>query len=196
MMRTEEVLDLLRTAGVLREGHFQLTSGRHSDQFFLLPHLFQYPDLTAKVAAEMAAKVADLAVDTVIGPATGGIILAYEVARQIGLLRGGKGPRAIFAEKTDDGKMALKRQWTLAKGENVLVVEDAVTTGGSVQKTLDAIAGFEPHIVAVACIADRSMGMADFGVPLRSVIKVDVKSWTAEECPLCRQGVALTKPKA
>jgi orotate phosphoribosyltransferase len=143
----------------------------------------------------LAAKVGDLPIETVVGPATGGIILAYEVARQIGRLRGGKPPRAIFAEKTEDGKMALKRQWSLAKGEHVLVVEDAVTTGGSVSKTIDAIRNFEPAIVAVGCIVDRSQGKADFGVPLRSLVVVDVESWLPEECPLCAQGSQAVKLK-
>lgn len=196
MLSRDEILAQLQEAGVYRIGHFQLTSGRHSREFFLLPHLFQYPALTERMAAELAAKVADLPVETVVGPATGGIILAYEVARQIGKLRGANPPRAIFAEKTDDGKMALKRQWSLAKGEHVLVVEDAVTTGGSVQKTIDAISSFEPEIVAVGCIVDRSQGKADFGVPLRSLVVVDVESWAPEECPLCAAGTPVVKPKA
>ncbi|HEY3368651.1 MAG TPA: orotate phosphoribosyltransferase [Symbiobacteriaceae bacterium] len=195
MLTRDEILNALRTAGVLREGHFVLTSGRHSAQFFLLPHLFQYPELTAQLTSNLAALVDDLHVQTVIGPATGGIVLAYEMARQIGLRRGGVWPRAIFAEKTDDGRMALKRQWSLAPGERVLVVEDAVTTGGSVAKTIDAIRSFGPEIVGVACIADRSGGATDFGVPLRSLLTLQVESWAAAECPLCRQGVELTKPK-
>lgn len=190
----EEVFAVFREAGVLREGHFLLTSGRHADRFFLLPHLFQHPELTEKLCAELAAKVQDLEVETVVGPATGGIILAYEMARQIGRLTG-KRPRAIFAEKTADGKMALKRQWSLRPGEKVLMVEDAVTTGGSVRKAMAAIEGYQPEIVGVACITDRSGGNVDFGVPLRALVCLSVESWEADACPLCQQGVPLIKPK-
>jgi orotate phosphoribosyltransferase len=192
----ERLFQIFREAGVLREGHFVLASGRHSQQFFLLPHLFQYPHLTEEVCAAMAALFADTEVETVVGPATGGILLAYEVARQIRLLKGGKGPRAIFTEKTEDGKMALKRQWSLRPGEKVLMVEDAVTTGGSVGKAMEAIRGYEPAIVGVACIADRSGGTVNFGVPLRAVATLQVESWPPDECPLCKQGVPLVKPKA
>jgi orotate phosphoribosyltransferase len=197
-MEREELFAIFREAGVYREGHFVLTSGRHSGQFFLLPHLFQYPALTERVCAAMAALVDGLEIETVVGPATGGIVLAYEVARQIGLRRGGggHGPRAIFTEKTEDGKMALKRQWTLRPGEKVLMVEDAVSTGGSVAKAIAAIRGYEPEIVSVACIADRSGGTVDFGVPLKAVVTLNVESWAPEACPLCAQGVPLTKPKA
>lgn len=196
MLSRDEIFGLFRETGVLREGHFVLTSGRHSEQFFLMPHLFQYPDVTARVCAAMAELFADTEIETVVGPATGGIVLAYEVARQIGLKRGGRGPRAIFTEKTEDGKMALKRQWSLRPGEKVLMVEDAVTTGGSVGKAMEAIRGFEPEIVGVACIADRSGGAVDFGVPLRAVVTLQVESWLPDECPLCQQGVPVVKPKA
>lgn len=191
-----EILDIFRQTGTLREGHFLLTSGRHSDQFFLMPHTFQHPTETERLCAALAALWQDVEIQTVVGPATGGIILAYEVARQIGRLRGGKGPRAIFTEKTEDGKMALKRQWRLVPGEKVLVVEDAVTTGGSIQKSIDAISSFEPELVGVGCIADRSGGTVSFGAPLRSLITLQVSSWSAEECPLCQQGIDLTRPKA
>jgi orotate phosphoribosyltransferase len=195
-MDREQLFTIFREAGVLREGHFVLTSGRHSDQFFLLPHLFQYPHLTEQVCAAMAELFAGEEIETVVGPATGGIVLAYEVARQIGRLKGGKGPRAIFTEKTEDGKMALKRQWSLRPGEKVLMVEDAVTTGGSIAKAMEAIRGYEPEIVGVAAITDRSGGTVDFGVPLRAVVTLKVESWTPEECPLCQKGVPVIKPKA
>lgn len=195
-MHTEEIMAIFRATGALREGHFVLTSGRHSDQFFLMPHVFQYPAYAEHLCAGIAALFAEEAVQTVIGPATGGIVLAYEVARQLGIRRGGEGPRALFAEKTPEGGMALKRQWTLAKGERVLVVEDAITTGGSVQKTLDAIAPFGPQVVGVGAIADRSAGAVSFTAPVRSLVSLKVASWAPADCPLCQQGIPLTKPKA
>ncbi|MFZ5827879.1 MAG: orotate phosphoribosyltransferase [Bacillota bacterium] len=194
MITPDEVFAILRETGTLREGHFRLTSGRHSDRFFLMPHAFQFPTETEKLCRGLAQLFAEEEVETVIGPATGGIILAYEVARQVGILSGRK-VRAIFTEKTDDGAMALKRQWSLRPGERVLMVEDAVTTGGSVQKAIDAIRAYEPQIVGVACIVDRSGGNADFGVEMRSLVEVQVESWLPEECPLCKQGIELVKPK-
>lgn len=195
-MTRDEVLGIFRETGTLREGHFILTSGRHSQQFFLMPHTFQYPAQTEKLCAGLAALFDGMEIDTVVGPATGGIVLAYEVARQLGLRRGGTGPRAIFTEKTEDGKMALKRQWTLKPGERVLVVEDAITTGGSIQKALDAIAQYEPQIVGVGCLADRSGGSVQFGAPLQALVTLQVESWSPEECPLCKQGSTAVKPKA
>jgi len=190
----DAVLDLLRQTGTLQEGHFRLTSGRHSDRFFLMPHTFQYPDATEQLCAALAALFAADDVETVAGPATGGIILAYEVARQLGR-QTGRRVRAVFTEKTEDGGMALKRQWSLRPGERVLMVEDAVTTGGSVSKAMAALQPHGPTLVGVGCIVDRSGGMVDFGVPLRSLARVDVASWTPEECPLCRAGVPLVRPK-
>lgn len=195
-MTRDEVFAIFRETGTLREGHFVLTSGRHSAQFFLMPHIFQYPVQTEKLCAALAALWDGVQVDTVAGPAAGGIVLAYEVARQLGLRRGGQGPRAIFTEKTEDGKMALKRQWTLRPGEKVLMVEDAITTGGSVQKALDAITGYEPNVVGVSCIADRSGGAVQFGAPLLALVTLQVESWAPAECPLCRDGVPPVKPKA
>ena len=193
-LEPDAVLDILRTTGALLEGHFRLTSGRHSDRFFLMPHTFQYPSETERLCSELASLFREVEVETVVGPATGGIILAYEVARQLSRLTGRR-VRAIFTEKSEDGGMALKRQWSLRSGERVLVVEDAVTTGGSVQKAIAAIQGHQPILVGVGCIVDRSGGCVDFGVPLRSLVRVDVESWTPEDCPLCRAGVPLVKPK-
>jgi len=191
----DEIFAILTEAGVYREGHFVLTSGRHSGQFFLLPHLFQFPHLTERICADLAALWDGVEIDTVVGPATGGIVLAYEVARQLAIRRGGQGPRAIFTEKTEEGKMALKRQWTLQPGERVLMVEDAVSTGGSVVKAVEAVTQYGPSIVGVTCIADRSGGAVDFGAPLRALLTLQVESWLPEECPLCRDGVPLVKPK-
>ena len=195
MLDRDELFGIFTESGVYRQGHFVLTSGRHSGEFFLMPHLFQFPALTERVCEGLARLFADAEIETVIGPATGGIVLAYEVARQLGRIKGGKGPRAVFTEKTEDGKMALKRQWTLRPGEKVLMVEDAVTTGGSVAKAIEAVRGYEPSLVGVACIADRSGGKVNFGAPLKALVTLQVESWEPAECPLCRQGVELVKPK-
>lgn len=188
-IRTEEVLDLLRETGTLLDGHFLLTSGLHSPQFLLFSQALQRPDVAGRICAAMAEPFQDAAVEVVVGPAIGGVILAYEVARALGA-------RAMFAEKTGDGGMALRRGFRLGPGERVLVVEDAVTTGGSVRKVLDIVraAGAEP--VGVSVVADRSGGTVDFGVPTHALLTLDIPSWPPEACPLCRQGVELVRPKA
>lgn len=126
-----------------------------------------------------------LAPQTVAGPTTGGILLAYEVGRQLGL-------RGIFCERVDGGGRAFQRDFHLAAGERVLVVDDVLTSGGSVRETLDAVraAGGEP--VGVAVVVDRSAGRTDFGLPFFAATDVDMPSWDAAECPLCGQGVPLT----
>lgn len=196
MMTMDDIFTIFRETGALREGHFELTSGRHSDRFFLMPHIFQHPNYTDRLCEGLAELFRDVEIDTVLGPATGGIILAFGVARALSQQRGGRGPRAVFTEKTDDGKMALKRQWSLQQGERVLVVEDAVTTGGSIFKALNAIAQYQPEIVGVGCVADRSGGTVAFPAPLRALVTLQVESWPPADCPLCRQGIPVVKPKA
>ena len=193
-MNHESLISLLKETGTLRDGHFVLTSGRHSNQFLLFSQLTQHPEALEQVCAAMAAPYLDAGIETVIGPAMGGVVLAYEVARQIA--RGGKSrPRAIYTEKAEAG-MALKRGWSLRQGERVLVVEDAVTTGGSVDKCLDAIRPMQPEIVAVSIIADRSGGTVDFRVPMHAVTTLQIESWLPGDCPLCKQGVPVVKPKS
>lgn len=184
----EDVLALLRAAGVYREGHFRLTSGRHSPAFFLFSQAFQHPPLAERLGRAVAGLFAGAGVQAVAGPAVGGIILAHEVARALGV-------RSLFAEKVEAG-MAFRRGFRLAPGERVLVVEDAVTTGGSAARVLELVraAGAEP--VGVGAVVDRSGGAADFGgVPFRALARVAVPSWEPEECPLCLAGAPLVSPK-
>lgn len=195
MVTREQAYEIFRKAGTLREGHFLLTSGRHSGEFFLMPHTFQHPGLWEPLAKALAEQFVGQGIETVCGPATGGIILAYEVARWIGILQGGEGPRAIFTEKSEGG-MVLKRGWTLHQGEKVLMVEDAVTTGGSVKKALAAIEQYGPEIVGIGCLVDRSNGQHGFTVPFRSVVQHQVASYLPDECPLCKAGTPLVSPKS
>lgn len=192
-MDRDELLDVLRRTGVLREGHFRLTSGRHSPTFLLCAQLLQYPREAERICRALAAPFRDAGIQAVVGPAAGGVILAYEVARVLGEGRADP-PRALFTEK-DDGAMVLRRGFGLAPGERVLMVEDAITTGGSVALAMAAIEPFAPTIVGVSVIVDRSAGQVDFGVPLASSLSLDIPSWTPEDCPLCRDGVELVLPK-
>ncbi len=186
-MQQQELLELLKETGVYTTGHFRLSSGRHSGEYLQCAHLLQWPDKTELVARAMADQLAALRPDTVIGPALGGIVIAYELARALGA-------RAIFAERDSDNQMSLRRGFALQPAEKVLVVEDVVTTGGSVQEVLDLLAGLAVEVVGVTSIIDRSNGAVDFGVPFFPLLTMPVRSYPPEECPLCQSGIELTKP--
>lgn len=186
-MKREKVVELLEKTGVMMKGHFLLTSGRHSSSFLQCAQLLQYPQHTAEIAALIADPFKDAAVKTVIGPAMGGVIIAYETARILGA-------RALFAEPIK-GEMVLRRGFKIDPGEKVLVVEDAVTTGGSVQKVINLLLGFEAIPVGVSMIIDRSAGLVDFGLPAHSLLAMDLPSYNPGDCPLCLSGVPLQKPK-
>lgn len=183
----EEILRLLRETGVIMEGHFRLTSGRHSPTFLQCSQVLQYPRHAEALCRQLAAPFAGSGVQGVIGPAVGGIILAYETARALGV-------RAIFAER-EEGRMRLRRGFTISPGERFLVVEDAVTTGGSVNEVLELLAEARARAVGVAMLVDRSGGKVGFGVPQVALVTLDVPSYSPAECPLCRAGVPLVYPK-
>ncbi len=162
------------------EGHFKLTSGRHSNRYMQCAQVLQYPQYTEQLAAHIAEKYADDKIDMVIGPAMGGIIVAYEVARQL------KVP-GIFCER-ENGQMALRRGFTIAPGSRLLVVEDVVTTGGSVNEVIEIVRAAGGEVAGVAVLVDRSAGKVDFGVRKEAVLTMDIESWLPDECPLCRDG--------
>lgn len=179
---------MLEASGAVRRGHFRLTSGLHSDLFLLCAQVMQYPDRTAQLAAALAERFAQQRVDVVAGPAVGGIILAYEVARQMGA-------RAIFAEKSAAGSLVLRRGFAVQRGERVLVVEDALTTGGSLRQVIEVVRAQGAEVIGAAVLVDRSGGKVELGVPVQALLTLDVASWTPADCPLCRAGVPLTEPK-
>lgn len=183
-MKREEVLDILRKTGVMLEGHFLLTSGRHSDRYMQCAKLFQFPDISEKFSKELAGKFSG--VDLVAGPAIGGIILAYEVSRQL------KVPN-IFAER-ENGVMTLRRGFSIPEGSRVLVVEDVVTTGGSVREVIELIRASGSEVAGVGCIVDRSDGKVDFGVPFKAVLSMEITSYEPDDCPLCLTGIPAVKP--
>lgn len=187
-MRADEVRAILEAAGAVRAGHFRLTSGLHSDFFLLCALVMQHPERAAALAAAMAGPYRGERVDAVIGPAVGGIILSYELARHLGA-------RAIFAEKSAGGAMVLRRGFTLVPGERVLVIEDALTTGGSIRKVIDVVRAARAEVVGAAVLVDRSGGRVDLGVPVRSLLTLEVNAWEPGQCPLCRAGVPLVEPK-
>ena len=186
-MDNDLLIELLKETGVIKDGHFELTSGRHSGRFMQCSQLLQYPDKTSIICKMMAEPYLDKSIETVIGPAMGGVIISYEVARHLWA-------RSVFTEKIDD-QMTLRRGFFIKPGERVLVVEDATTTGGSVKKVLDVLKENGAHIVGVAVMVDRSFETPDFGVPMTSLIKVGVESFLPEECPYCSKGIPLEQPK-
>ncbi|MBE3557111.1 MAG: orotate phosphoribosyltransferase [Firmicutes bacterium] len=185
-MATSEATVLLQETQALRSGHFRLTSGRHSDHYVQCAQLFQYPQKTARLASVLAKNVDATAIDVVVGPAIGGIIWAYEFARQLQA-------RAIYAER-ENGHMRLRRDFTIRPGEVALVCEDVVTTGGSVREVIDLLKEKGAHIVAVAAVVDRSGATVDFGVPFFAAACLQLANWLPAECPLCAQGQPLVAP--
>jgi len=180
MLTKEQAIEIFTKSGALMEGHFKLTSGRHSNRYMQCALVLQYPQYTEQLALHIAEKYAAEKIDFVIGPAMGGIIVAYEVARQL------KVP-GIFCER-ENGQMVLRRGFKLEPGHKVLVVEDVVTTGGSVMEVMDIVRQSGAEVAGVAVLVDRSAGKVDFGVRKEAVLIMDIESWEAEECPLCQQG--------
>lgn len=181
--RTEAVLTRL---GALRTGHFRLTSGQHSDRYMQCAALFEHPEESAELCGALARLFGDERIDVVAGPALGGVIMAYEVARALGV-------RNVFAER-ENGRMTLRRGFHVKPGERVLVVEDVVTTGGSVKEVVELLRAAGAVVVGVGSVVDRSGGAADFGVPFRPLMAMEAQRWEEADCPLCREGVAVVKP--
>ena len=178
------VIEHLKQSEALLEGHFLLSSGRHSNRYCQCAKLLQYPDRAAKVLAVVVEKLKETPVDIVVGPAMGGIIVAYELGRQLGV-------PAIFTER-EDGKMVLRRGFEIQPGQRVLITEDVVTTGKSSLETIEALKQYGAEVVGIACIANRSTG--SIGYPIFDAIKLDIESWEPENCPLCKEGIPYVKP--
>ena len=185
-MTQEEVRALLVKTGAIMDGHFLLTSGLHSPHYVEKFNVLQHPDYTAQLCAAMAEKFKDAQIETVVGPVTGGILLAHETGKSLGT-------RAIFTERVD-GKMTFRRGFSLHAGERVLIVEDIVTTGGSIKEVIEVVKAAGAVPVAVSMLVDRSGGKADFGdVPSTALLTMDVETYAPETCPLCAKGVPMTK---
>jgi len=185
-MTKEEIRELLVETDVIQEGHFVLSSGRHADIYMQCAKVLQYPEHAATLAAEIAAKWEDEEIDVVIGPALGGVVLSYAVAEELGV-------RSIFSERKN-GEMKIRRGFELKPGEKVLVVEDVVTTGGSVKEVLAVLEQLDVEIVGLSSIVDRSNGQVKFNYDFKALLPVDIKSYKAGQCKLCEEGVAITRP--
>ncbi len=187
MQDTQEMpREILTRLGALKQGHFRLTSGLHSDRYMQCAALFQFPKESEQLCAALAEKFAGQKIDLVAGPALGGIIMAYEVARALGVPN-------IFSER-EDGKMTFRRGFRVEAGQKVLVVEDVVTTGGSVKEVIGLVRAAGGEVVGVGSVVDRSGGKADFGVPFHALMTLEATNWKEEDCPLCKEGVPIVKP--
>ena len=180
LLTTDEAMHIFTSSGALLRGHFIFTSGRHSDVYMQCAQVLKYPEYTERLAKHLASFFRNDAIDIVIGPAMGGITVAYEVARQLGAI-------ALFAEREND-KMGLRRSFTITPGQRVLVVEDVITTGGSVREVMEVVQAHRGHVAGVAVLVDRSNGAIDFGVKQTAVLSMEIPSWEADRCPLCRDG--------
>jgi len=188
MVTPREVEQIFRDAGALREGHFVLSSGKHSARYLEKFQVLQWPVRTTALSADIAEWSRELGPRTIAGPTTGGIILAHEVARQMGL-------RAVYAERKESGRgREFRRGFEIGPDERVLVVDDIMTTGGSVQETIDAVRSAGAQVVGAAVLVDRSGGAASLGVPLHALWTLDIPTYEPDDCPQCAGGVPLTKP--
>ncbi len=183
----DEIMQVFKDTGALLQGHFLLTSGKHSAQYMQCAQVLQYPEKAAALGKELGAKFEGSDIDTVIAPAVGGIIVAHEVGRALDV-------KAIFTERLN-GEMTLRRGFGLSPGEKVLVVEDVITTGGSVKEVIRVVKEAGAIPVGVGVLVDRSGGMADFeGLPIHSLIQMNIEVFEPETCPLCAQGLPAEKP--
>jgi orotate phosphoribosyltransferase len=187
---TVDLEQLFVEAGALKQGHFLLASGRHSDRYLEKFDLLRNPVATPAVLQPLATRLLDWGIDVIVGPTTGGILLAFELARQLGL-------PAAYAERSGEGLSGreIKRSTIFTPGSKIFVIDDILTTGGSIAETLTALRAFPIEVVGIAVLADRSGGSVRFGeIPMIPLLSLDIESWTAGECPLCAAGIPLFKP--
>lgn len=185
-MTEAQVKELFLKTQAIMEGHFLLTSGLHSPMYVEKFNVLQHPVYTEQLCQALAEKFKDQNIQTVVGPVTGGILLAHEVGKALGT-------RAIFTER-ENGKMTFRRGFKLEPGERVLIVEDIVTTGGSVKEVIDVVREHQGIPVAVGLLVDRSGGSVDFGdVPYQSLLQLDVVTYDPADCPLCKSNTPMTK---
>ena len=185
-MTEQEILQVFKDSGALLDGHFVLTSGNHSPHYIEKFRVLEHPKYTEMLCKELAHKFEKDDVTLVVGPMTGGILLAYEVGKNLDT-------KAIFTERVD-GKMKFRRGFEVKPDDRVLIVEDIISTGGSVQEVIDEVKRFKAEIVGVGCLVDRSGGKVDFGIPLKPLVKMDVVSFKPDEVPEWLAKIPVTKP--
>lgn len=185
---SREVLKIFQRVGAIKQGHFLLASGLHSPVYWEKFRILQHPKYTRKLCRLIAQHFEEQRIDVVAGPATGGIILAFETARQLGV-------RCIFAEK-QEGKRVFRRDFDIAPGERVLIVDDIVTTGESIRETIEAVHKLGGTVIGIGVLVDRSENEIDFKLPFFSCLRSPTTTYPPENCPLCAAQIPLVKPGA
>jgi orotate phosphoribosyltransferase len=180
----EKVIDILRKSDALLEGHFLLSSGKHSNRYVQCAKLLRFPKYAETVLSTVVEQIKDLDIDLVVGPAMGGVIVSYEIGRQLN-------KESIFTERKDN-IMQLRRGFEIPNGAKVLIAEDVVTTGKSTIETKNVIERLGGKVIGVVCIVDRTS--VDIGLPIYSAIKLDIEVYDCENCLLCKSNVAIEKP--
>jgi len=186
-MKRDDILKLLEQVGAIRQGHFELSSGRHSATYIQCALVFACPRHAEQLGRALADIFQEHSVSCVVSPALGGIVIGFEVARALGV-------RSLFVERDRSGQMTLRRGFELKPGERVLVIEDVWTTGGSTRETIGVVEQEGGLVVAAGALIDRSGGRLELNVPARALLEIDVPSYEPDECPLCRAGGIATRP--
>ena len=184
-MNQNEVIRLFEESGALLTGHFKLSSGRHSDIYYEKFTLLKQPTICTRICEEMATRLKDHQAVTVIGPTTGGLIVAYDVARYLGI-------EAIYAEPGENGRI-FKRGFSLDRGQKVIIVDDVMTTGRSIREVITLVESYNAEIVGIGEMLDRSNGTVTFDYPFLALATVQADDWDPSECPLCAKGIELTQ---
>ncbi|MCS1350653.1 orotate phosphoribosyltransferase [Mechercharimyces sp. CAU 1602] len=186
MMRDWTLTDALERRQVLKEGHFQLSSGRHGTQYLQCAQLLCFPEEAEAAGIALAKLIQEESIDLVVGPAMGGIIIAHEVARALQL--------PCFFTERKEGQMQLRRGFTIQSGSRIVVIEDVVTTGGSVKEVIQLLESAGGTVVAVGALVNRSGGPSPFAQPFHSLLELPIASYDPKECPMCAEGTPAIKP--
>ena len=187
-MKQNEIIKIFRDTGALLEGHFLLSSGLHSSQYFQCARVLQYPQYAEELGADIAGYFNDYTIDFVISPAMGGIIIGHEAARALKA-------RFIFTERSKEtDEMILRRGFDIEEGENGLIVEDVLTTGRSVRELVNLLRKENARLVGTGFIVDRSSNRVKFGTPKYAILEMPLVTYPPEDCPLCKKGIPISKP--
>jgi orotate phosphoribosyltransferase len=196
MLSREELLRIFESAGAIRHGHFELSSGLHSGTYVQCALVLQYPHFAEKLGHALAALFSDAVIGAVVSPALGGVVIGQEVARALPEPKesSGGGVPAIFVERDASGTLTLRRGFSLQPDQHVLVIEDVWTTGGSTQETIQVVEEAGGRVVAAGALIDRSGGKIEFPIESQALLDLPIASYEPEDCPQCREGGAAVKP--